>query len=87
MLGEPDKDAEKFIYALGNFDRKGELGRYPETREGTAFFDKLKEMDPWLHERIASFPALSEIVEKVVGDLEGMEGYMDIMSDSEEESL
>ena len=87
MLSEPNKDAEKFIYALGNFDKKGELGRYSETREGVAFFDKIKEMDPWLHEKIISFPALSEIAEKVIGDLEGMEGYLDISSESEEESL
>ncbi|MHC3130034.1 MAG: hypothetical protein IBV52_08185 [Candidatus Bathyarchaeota archaeon] len=87
MLGKPNKDAEKFIYALGKFDEKGELGRYPETREGVAFFDKIKEMGPWLHDRIASFSALSQIAEKVIGDLEGMEGYLDIMSDNEEESL
>ena len=87
MLGEPNKDAEKFIYALGNFDKKGELGRYPETREGVAFFEKIKEMDPWLHEKIISLSALSEIAEKVIGDLEGMEGYLDISSESEEESF
>ena len=87
MLGEPDKDAEKFIYALGSFDKKGELGRYPETREGVAFFDLIKEMDPWLHDKIRSFSALSEIAEKVIEDLEGMEGYLDNMSDNEEESL
>ena len=87
MLGKPNSDAEKFIYALGNFDKRGEFGRYPETKESVAFHDKIKEMDAWLYDRIASLSALFEIAENVIGDLEGMEGYLDIMSSNEEESL
>lgn len=87
MLGKPNWDAEKFIYALGKFDKKGEAFRYPETRKGEGFCDKIKKMDPWLYERIASFSALSEIAKKIMEDLEGMEGYLDFMSSNEEESL
>jgi hypothetical protein len=84
-LGKPNQEVVRFIYALGNFDRKGEAFRYPETSKGESFCDKIKKIDSWLYERIASLSSLSEIANKVIGDLEGIEGYLDYMSSNEQE--
>jgi len=39
----------------------------------------------WFHEKIISLPDLNDIAEKVIGDLEGIEGYLDFMKENEEE--
>ena len=86
-LGVPNEDAMKFIHSLGEFDRKAQAFRYPETSDGRDFFDGSLEMDPWLRDIIMSLPDLNGIAEKVIGDLEGIEGYLDIKKENEQESL
>jgi hypothetical protein len=71
---------------LGKLDPKGEAFRYPETKNGLSFRDKIRKMDPWLYEQITSLSALSQISEKIFGDFEGIEGYLDVMKENKEES-
>lgn len=85
-LGKLNPDAEKFIVLLGKFDSKGEAFRYPETRNGQSFHDKIQKMDSWLYEQITSLSALIQISEKIFGDLEGIEGYLDAMKEHKEET-
>lgn len=86
-LGCPNEDVEKFIYALGNFDKGGQAFRYPERKDKKEFFDTPEKMDAWLHDRIISLPLLVDIAKKIIGDLEGIEGYLDIKKEQEEEEL
>ena len=86
-LGQPNKDVVRFIYSLGEFDKKAQAFRYPETKDGKDFFDSPIKMDPWLRKQVISLPDLNEIAQKVIGDLEGIEGYLDFMKENEEEYL
>lgn len=71
-IGAPDDDAEKFIRALGNFDKKAQAFRYPERMDGTDFFDKPEKIDKWFYKKITSLNLLSDVAKKVIDDLEGM---------------
>ena len=86
LLGKSNPDVEKFIMLLGKFDPKGEASRYPETRDGHSLHDKIEKMDSWLYEQITSLSALIQISAKIFGDLEGIEGYLDLMKENKEES-
>ncbi len=86
LLGKSNPDAEKFIILLGKFDPKGEAFRYPETRNGLSFHDKIRKMDSWLYTQITLLSALVQISEQIFGDLEGIEGYMDSMKGNKEEA-
>lgn len=84
-LGDPHPDVVRFINSLGKFDAKGEAFRYPETVEGEAFAEKIEKMDSWLYDRITTVNSLSDVAGKIFDNLEGIEGYMDIMSENEQE--
>jgi hypothetical protein len=77
-LGEPNDDVVKFLRSLGEFDPRAQAFRYPTRRDGTDFFSESEEMDAWLRERIISLPLLNDVAEKIIGDLEGIEGYLDL---------
>lgn len=84
-IGSPNKDAEKFIRLLGNFDKKGEAFRYPESSNKKEFFAKPEKIDGWLYERIVSLTLLTDIAKKIIDDLEGIEGYLQIKKEQEQE--
>lgn len=86
-LGKPNQEVTRFIRSLGKFDRKAQAFRYPEGKNGKDFFNISIKTDSWLHERIISLPKLNDIAEKIIGDLEGIEGYLDAMKENEEENL
>jgi len=86
-IGAPNEDAEKFIRVLGNFDRKGQAFRYPERSDGTEIFCNPEEIDGWLYERITSLDSLADLAEKLIGDLEGIEGYLEIKKEQEQEMI
>ena len=44
-------------------------------------------MDKWLYDRLCTIPGLNDISEKVIGDLEGLVGFVDIWLENEQESL
>jgi len=84
-LGQPNEDTVKFIYSLREFDEKGQAFRYPETSDGNEFFDESTVIDPWLDGKITSLPELNTVAEKVIRDLEGIEGYLDLKRENEQE--
>lgn len=83
--GEANEDAEQFILALGEFDKKSQAFRYPETRHGGSF--QFAEMDDWLYKRVCTIPKLKDIVEKVIGDLDGLAAFVHLQKENEEESF
>jgi hypothetical protein len=85
-LGKPNEDVVKFMRRLGEFDPKAQAFRYPTRKDGTEFFDKSQEIDAWLHERIISLPLLNDVAQKIIGDLEGIEGYLDLKKWHEDEA-
>jgi len=82
-IGAANEDAEKFIRKLGNFDKTGQVFRYPERSDGTEIFCNPEGIDIWLYERITSLDLLADIAKKVIGDLEGFEGYLQIKDEQE----
>jgi hypothetical protein len=86
-LGPCDEDVVRFISSLGKFDPKGQAFRYPKRKDGKDFFSESERMDAWLRERIISLPLLNDVTEKIIGDLEGIEGYLDLKKEAEEEGL
>jgi hypothetical protein len=84
-LGKANPEVEKFIATLSNFDKTGEAFRYPETVDGRAFAQLVEKMDPWLYETITVLENFADIAKKVIADLEGIEVYLDIMSENEQE--
>jgi hypothetical protein len=86
-LGPSNEDVVRFISSLGKFDPKAQAFRYPTRKDGKEFFSESERMDAWLRERIISLPLLSDIAEKIIGDLEGIEGYLDLKKENEEEEL
>jgi hypothetical protein len=85
QLGEANPDVERFIEALSNFDVNGQAFRYPETSKGDMFSERIEKLDGWLYERITTLADFSDVVSKTIGDLEGIEGYLDIMYENEQE--
>jgi len=77
---EANEEVSQFIEDLGKLDPKGQIFRYPETLEGKDFDFSL------MYEQIMSISRLKEIAEKVFGDLEGLEGYLDFQRENEEEA-
>jgi len=86
-LGPSNGDVVRFISSLGKFDPKAQAFRYPTHKDGKDFFSESERMDTWLHERIISLPLLSDIAEKIIDDLEGIEGYLALKKENEEEEL
>jgi len=84
-LGKPNEDVVKFMKKLGEFDPKAQAFRYPTDKDGKDFFSESERMDAWLRERIMALPLLSDIAEKTIGDLEGIEGYLDLKKWNEDE--
>jgi len=84
-LGEPNDDVVKFLKSLGEFDPKAQAFRYPTRRDGTDFFSESIKMDSWLRDRLISLPLLNDVAEKIIGDLEGIEGYLDLKKWNEDE--
>jgi hypothetical protein len=80
-LGQPNPDVVRFMKSLGEFDPKAQAFRYPTRKDGKDFFDESEKMDAWLHDRIISLPLLNDIAQKIIGDLEGIEGYLDLKKD------
>ncbi|XES76287.1 MAG: hypothetical protein ACBZ72_08875 [Candidatus Bathyarchaeia archaeon] len=87
QIGQANPEVEKFILALSNFDPKCEAFRYPETVDGESFAELAEKMDPWLYETITVFEKFADIATKVIDDLEGIEGYLDIMWANEQEGF
>jgi hypothetical protein len=86
-VGKANADAEKFIKDLGKFDSKGEAFRYPETKGGEEYCKKISQADGWLYERLTAFDEFADIAKKVIGDLEGIEAYLDIFDENEQEQF
>jgi len=84
-LGQPNENVVKFIYSLGKFDDRAQAFRYPEKRNGKDFFGASIKMDSWLHEKIISLPSLNEIASKVIDALEGIEAFVEIQREYEQE--
>ena len=83
--GQANEDAENFILALGEFDKKSQAFRYPETRRGESF--KFAKVDGWLYDVICTIPKLKEIAEKVIGDLDGLAVFVELQKENEEEAF
>jgi hypothetical protein len=82
--GQPIADVERFIITLGEFDKKGEVFRYPETKDGKPFpFD---QMDNWLYEQLSDIAKLHRIANEVIGDLDGLGAFLELSQEAEEES-
>ena len=71
-IGKPDSEVEKFILALGNFSKKGEAFRYPESKDGTPFSEKLRASDSWFYESITDLRRLKPLMKKVIENLDGL---------------
>lgn len=87
QAGEPNADAERFIIALAKFDPSGQAFRYPETSKGESFSKKIERSDGWLYENLTDLHKLSNIITETIGDLEGIEGYLDMKYESEQEAF
>lgn len=83
-IGSPNDDVVRFLTSLGKFDPRAQAFRYPTRKDGKDFFSESERMDPWLRERIISLPLLNDVAEKIIGDLEGIEGYLDIKKENED---
>ena len=82
--GKANDEVERFILLFGDFDKKSQALRYPETREGEAL--QFAEMDDWLYNRLCTIEGLIDISKKVMGDLDGIVGFIEFQLEREEET-
>ena len=83
--GKANEDAEHFILILGEFDKKSQAFRYPETRQGEPF--QFAQIDDWLYNIVCTIPKLKDVAEKVIGDLEGLATFVELQRENEEEGF
>jgi hypothetical protein len=79
QLGQANQDCEKFIKSLGKVDAT--VGRYPETIDEKEF-----KIDEWLQMKVRTLTDFKDIAEKVIKDLERMEGYVESKKNNEQEN-
>ena len=76
---------ERFIFILGEFDKKSQAFRYPEGRKGETL--QFAEMDKWLYDRLCIVEGFIDISQKVIGDMDGIVGFVEFLLENEEESI
>lgn len=79
QLGQSDGDCEKFIKTLGETDAS--LARYPQTVGEEDF-----EIDGWLQGKICTLTDFNDIAGKVIRSLEGVEGFLTMKHETEQET-
>jgi len=83
-IPKPNPEVVQFVERLGKFDQLGQVFRYPESKEGKDFYENI---DLIFRRQIISLFEIKKIAEKVFGDLEGLEGYLDYQKEIEKETL
>jgi|GEM_PF-5574500 len=83
-IPQPHPQVVEFIEQLGKFDPEGQVFRYHESKDGKDFYENI---DPILRRRIISLSEIRKTVDQVLGDLEGLEGYLDYQKDQEQENF
>ena len=64
----------------------GDVFRYPESKDGTAFSERIRNTNSWLYERMTDLSQLSALINKIIDDLEGAEEMMNEYSDLKQEN-
>lgn len=86
-VGNPNPETEKFVYSLGSFDPTGQTFRYPETSKGEGFSKRIERMDAWLYGKITGIQDLSDVVTKIIADLEGLEACLEELEEGRQEEM
>jgi hypothetical protein len=79
--GMANTNAESFILELGKFDKMSQAFRYPVDRDGKPFNYRTNTF----YQKITTLPGLVEISNAVIGDVDGLVAFYDIMRENEEE--